>query len=103
MSEISVKARRLLDHLGVSDAMKRGAQRIAVGPLFELRREPGIFVRLMFERDAGELNIGYVKLDGPEWEVVESEIFSLRALGYYERWLKRHGDFSENRDLEILA
>lgn len=99
---LTVKSQRLLAQLGVAEALQRGAQRVAVGPVYEMRKDPGIFVRLVFEKDADALNVGYAKLDGAEWEVVESEPFSFRALGYYERRLKRIGDFADNRSLEVL-
>ncbi len=102
MTGLSVKSQRLLQQLGAADALKRGAQRVAVGPVYELRKQPGIFARLIFEKENDVLSIGYATLDGDTWEVCEIESFSLRSLGYYERRLKRIGDFSENRSPEIL-
>ncbi len=103
MTALGLKAQRLLDQLGAGSAFKRGARRVAVGPVYELRKEPGILARLVFEKEEGVLNVGYATLDGDTWEVSEIEPFSLRSLGYYERRLKRLGDFAENRDPEILA
>lgn len=89
----SVKSQRILQDLGVPRAFERGEQLVLVGPTYELRKDPGIKVRLAFLHDAdGQLCVGYAH-DSGGWQAVEFEPFSLRALGYYERRLKRIGDF----------
>jgi hypothetical protein len=96
---LSVKSQRLLKQLGVLAAFERGEELVLVGPTYELRKEPGIYVRLAFQRDdAQRLCVGYASGGGGAWQAVESEPFSMRALGYYERRLKRIGDFVERSD-----
>ena len=90
----SAKSERILQQLGVAKAFERGETLVLVGPTYELRKEPGIRVRLAFlHDDEGRLCVGYASDDGGHWQAVESEPFSRRALGYYERRLKRIGDF----------
>ncbi len=91
---LSVKSQRLLKQLGVLDALARGDQLVLVGPTYELRKEPGTLVRLAFlYDDERRLCVGYGSNASGEWGAVESEPFSQRAFGYYERRLKRIGDF----------
>lgn len=91
--ERSIKAERALQRLGVMRAFERGEQLVLVGPTYELRKDPGIKIRMVFLRDhAGQLCVGYAD-DDDGWRAVEFEPFSLRALGYYQRRLKRIGDF----------
>jgi hypothetical protein len=91
---LSAKSERLLKQLGVAKAFEQGETLVLVGPTYELRKEPGIRVRLAFlHDDEGRLCVGYASNDGGAWQPVESEPFSRRALGYYERRLKRIGDF----------
>jgi hypothetical protein len=93
---VSVKSQRILRDLGVPRAFERGEQLVLVGPTYELRKDPGIKVRLAFLHDTdGKLCVGYAD-DSDGWQAVEFEPFSLRALGYYERRLKRIGDFVAN-------
>jgi hypothetical protein len=94
MLPFSSKSARLLQQLGVPTAFERGETLVLVGPTYELRKEPGIRVRLAFlHDDENRLCVGYASNDGDEWQAVDSEPFSMRALGYYERRLKRIGDF----------
>ena len=82
-----------MKRLGVMRALDRGETLVLVGPTYELRKDPGIKVRMAFLRgDDGQLCIGYAH-DDDGWRPVEFEPFSLRALGYYQRRLKRIGDF----------
>ena len=91
---LSAKSERILRQLGVAKAFERGETLVLVGPTYELRKDPGIKVRLAFlHDDEGRLCVGYASDDGGEWQSVESELFSRRALGYWERRLKRLGDF----------
>ena len=91
---LSAKSERILKQLGVAKAFERGDTLVLAGPAYELRKDPGIKVRLAFlHDDEGRLCVGYASDDGGEWQPVESEPFSLRALGYYERRLKRIGEF----------
>ena len=91
---LSTKSERLLKRLGVPQAFARGDTLVLAGPTYELRNEPGIHVRLAFlHDDEGRLCVGYARDDGGRWQPIESEPFSLRAFGYYERRLKRIGDF----------
>lgn len=91
----SVKSDKLLRRLGVLDALAQGHRVAYVGPFYELRREPGIFVRMIFHRDDEQrLCIGYARYEDADWALVESEPFSMRAFGYYDRRLKRIGDYA---------
>ena len=96
---LSAKSERILKQLGVAKAFERGETLVLVGPTYELRKDPGITVRLAFLHDEeGRLCVGYASDDGGEWQPVESEPFSLRALGYYQRRLKRIGEFVADGD-----
>jgi len=91
---LSAKSERLLKQLGVAKAFERGETLVLIGPTYELRKSPGTRVRLAFlHDDEGRLCVGYASDDGGNWQPLESEPFSRRALGYYERRLKRIGDF----------
>jgi hypothetical protein len=93
---LSVKSRRLLDKLGVPAAFARGETLVLVGPTYELMKDPSTHVRLAFVHDGdGRLCVGYASNDGGDWQPVESEPFSMRTLGYYQRRLKRIGAFFE--------
>ena len=90
---VSAKSERLLKQLGVAKAFERGETLVLVGPTYELRKNPGVRVRLAFlHDDEGRLCVGYASDDGGDWQPVESEPFSRRAHGYYERRLKRIGE-----------
>jgi hypothetical protein len=95
----SVKGERLLAGLGVQAALDRGEPLVLTGPTYELRKEPETHVRLAFLRDdEGRIAVGYARLEGVEWKLVEHEPFTMRALGYYERRLKRLGDRTDTKD-----
>lgn len=94
----SQKSERLLATLGVTKAMQRGETEVFVGPIFELRRQARVFVRLLFHRDdERRLCVGFAQYDGKNWNIVESEPYSMRAYGYWERRLKRIGDYVGDR------
>ena len=93
---VSVKADRILQRLGVLKALARGDTLVLVGRTYELLREAGSHVRLAFLcDDEGRLCVGYAREDAGEWSCVDSEPFSLRAFGYYERRLKRIGKVAD--------
>ena len=93
---LSVKSQRFLDKLGVPAAFARGETLVLAGPTYELVKDPAIHVRLAFLRDDdGRLCVGYASDKGGGWRAVESEPFSMRALGYYERRVKRIGALVE--------
>ncbi len=95
-SNLSSKLQRVLAQLGVPAAFARGEQLVLVGATYELRSDPGIHVRLAFLHDAdGRLCVGYADDGEGEWRAVEFEPLSARALGYYQRRVKRIGDFVE--------
>ena len=95
----SVKSQRLLQKLGVPAAFARGETLVLVGPTYEMVKQPGIHVRLAFlHDDEGRLCVGYASNDSGAWEPAEAEPFSARALGYYERRLKRIGEFVKDSD-----
>ncbi len=91
--ERSIKAERVLKRLGVMSALDRGETLVLVGPTYELRKDRGsrsVWPFCVAMR--GSCGIGYAH-DDDGWRPVEFEPFSLRALGYYQRRLKRIGDF----------
>lgn len=91
----------MLAALGVQAALDAGDELVFTGPVYELRKEPGIHVRLVFLRDEEKrIAVGYARREDKDWTPVEYEPFSMRALGYYERRLKRIGDRSERKDRE---
>ncbi len=90
---LSSKSQRILQELGVFRAFDRGESLVLVGPTYELRKDPGVRARMSFLRSPeGQVCIGYADDSEGEWRVVEYEPFSRRALGYYQRRLKRIGD-----------
>jgi|JRYF01.1.fsa_nt_gb hypothetical protein len=93
--EVSAKSDKLLRRLGVTQALAQGRRLVQVGPVYELRRAPGSFVRMVFHQDEQErLCIGYARHEEGDWILVESEPFSMRSFGYYDRRLKRIGDYA---------
>lgn len=85
---LSVKSRRLLEEWGIEKALRSGAEVVPVGPPY--RTEGGEQARLVFTRDdEGRLCVGLAVARAEKWEVLEAEPFSSRALGYYQRRLKR--------------
>lgn len=94
----SVRGEKTLADLGVLRAFERGDRCLLVGPVYELRKEPGTELRLFFERTTdGGIEIGYARRsEGGDWETVESEPYTLRSFGYWERRLKRIGDYLRN-------
>jgi hypothetical protein len=87
-SNLSAKSLRWLRDAGVERALAAGQSLVAVGRTYRLR--DGQLATLAFTRDDEQrLCVGYAVNEG-EWVMVECEPFSARALGYYERWLKRH-------------
>ena len=97
-SDLSAKASQALRRLGVLAALEHAPDGALFGPVYDLRAAPGVRARLMFRRDAdGVLEVGYATTDGDgPWQAADLEPFSLRALGYYERRLKRIGVFCES-------
>jgi len=94
---LSVKLQRLLKHLGALSPLERGEQLVLVGPTYELRKDPGVHVRLAFLHDAdARLCVGYADDGEGEWRAAEFEPLSWRAYGYYQRRLKRIGEVVEN-------
>ncbi len=89
----SKKLQRQLQQWGVPAAFERGEQLVLVGATYELRKDPGANVRLAFLHDTeGRLCVGYADDRGGEWRAVEFEPLSWRALGYYQRRMRRIGD-----------
>ncbi|HVN86388.1 MAG TPA: hypothetical protein VMW17_16260 [Candidatus Binatia bacterium] len=87
-SPLSVKSQRWLRDAHIEEALAAGETLVPVGKQYRLR--DGQLATLVFHRDDEQrLCVGYA-VDEGEWVIVESEPFSARALGYYERWLKRH-------------
>ena len=93
LSTSSVKGERILDELGVRAALAEGDTLVLRGAEYELRKQPTVRVQLAFLLDdERRISVGYARSEDGDWEVVEYEPFSMRALGYYQRRLKRIGD-----------
>ena len=87
-SLLSLKSQRWLRDARIEDALAAGETLVRIGPSYRLR--DGRLAILAFARDDEQrLCVGYAVDDGG-WTMIESEPFSARALGYYERWLRRH-------------
>jgi hypothetical protein len=87
-SPLSVKSQRWLRAARIEESLAAGETLVPIGRRYRLR--DGQLATLAFARDdEHRLCVGYA-VDEGEWVMVESEPFSARALGYYERWLKRH-------------
>jgi hypothetical protein len=99
---LSVKAQRVLTQLGVLDALRRGESLVLAGCTYARRKQPEGRVRLAFQRDdEGRLCVGYASDESGSWQSVDAEPFSMRALGYYRRWLKRVGDVCDDADRSV--
>jgi hypothetical protein len=90
--KFSVKSDRTLQQLGVLPRLRAGERVVPVGKTFALRGREGEFASLVFAFDGDTLAVGYATRHGESWTVEELEPYSLRALGYWQRWLKRHGE-----------
>jgi hypothetical protein len=89
-SALSIKSLRQLRAWRIEETLAAGNQVVPVGRRYRLR--DGALGTLAFARDEeGRLCVGYA-FDEGGWTMVESEPFSARTLGYYQRWLKRHGE-----------
>ena len=99
----SVKGERMLDELGVRRALAEGDTLVLRGAVYELRKQPAVRVQLAFLLDdERRISVGYARREeDDDWEVVEHEPFSMRALGYYQRRLKRIGDRIDPEEREI--
>ena len=87
---MSVKSMRQLARWNVEETLATGAALVAVGPVYRLA--DGVRARLAFARDdERRLGVGYAVAEGERWTMAELEPYSARALGYYQRRLKRMG------------
>lgn len=98
----SVRADRFLRELGVSRALERGDRYFLVGPLYVLRADAETEIRLIFRgRSPRTVEIGYASRQaGGRWIIAECEPYTMRSLGYYQRRLKRIGDWHSNPPAE---
>lgn len=93
LSGLSRKSIRALGQDGVLDALGEGGNLAVTGPVARLGSS-GPFVRLAFCVDSEHrLTVGYAVgegMDGP-WNRVggEFEPFTLRAYGYFRRYIRR--------------
>jgi hypothetical protein len=94
--ESSVRAQRFLQELGVVSAFAKGDRFLLVGPVYTLRRDADTRIRMIFARGEkkGEIQVGYASAGTTGgWTVVEIEPYTMRSFGYYQRRLKRIGDW----------
>ena len=86
-----VKLGQRQGELVVVDQGLKADERVVVNG--QLGVTPGAKVRLAFLHDAeGRLCVGYADDREGEWQAVEFEPLSWRALGYYQRRVKRLGE-----------
>ncbi len=84
----SLKTQRWLDEAGVEQKLAAGATIVPLGRSYRLR--DGRLATLAFSHDDEQRTcVGYA-VDEGGWVMVESEPYTARSLGYYQRWLKRH-------------
>lgn len=77
--------------LRVRERLDAGEAVVVAGPAYALRDSADAVAALAFVLDGDTLCVGYAVQGSSGWQVVEHEPYSLRALGYWQRWLKRHG------------
>jgi hypothetical protein len=95
----SALGRQRLVELGDIAELDDGEPLVLRGPVYELRKEPGVQVQLAFLRDDQKrILVGYARREDGEWIAADYEVYSLRALGYWERRLKRIGERVEQKD-----
>lgn len=88
---ISAKSDRILRQLGVLPRLAAGERLVTAGPIYALRADQRTRASLVFTIKGDHLYVGYALDPGTGWQAVELEPYSLRSLGYWQRWLKRHG------------
>lgn len=88
---LSVKSDRTLHQLGVLARLTAGERVVTVGTTYALANEANTLASLAFALEADTVYVGYAVNRGTGWEIVELEPYSFRSLGYWQRWLKRHG------------
>ena len=87
---LSVKSERLLGRWKIEEELARGARLVAVGPVYRL--PDGSAARLAFARDEERgISVGYAVEGTGGWVMEDSDPYSARSLGYYQRRLKRVG------------
>lgn len=98
----SVRADRILRDLGVRRALERGDRYFLVGPLYALRTDHDTEIRLVFRGTSPrDVDVGYARRQqGAGWIISECEPYTMRSLGYYQRRLKRIGDWRSNPPAE---
>lgn len=94
----------MLEEMGVTRAFARGDRFLLVGPVYTLREQPETRIRMVFARSAERvIEIGYASADASApWRIVESEPYTMRSYGYYQRRLKRIGDWLANPSPEAF-
>lgn len=90
----SSKADRQFQLWRIAERWERGEDPVVIGAIYELRKSPGMYVALAFRKENAVWKVGIARGGPLRWEFAEAEAYSLRTLGYYERWLKRHGIFT---------
>jgi len=96
----SAKSDRLLRDLDVERLLEEGRGLALLEPEYRVLRT-GELARLAFHRDAdGTLCVGIAVEREQGWSVEESEPYTMRALGYWKRRLKRIGerDFGDDEE-----
>ncbi|GBD25773.1 hypothetical protein HRbin30_01097 [bacterium HR30] len=88
---ISAKSERILRDLGVLPRLTAGERLVTAGTVYALDEEARVLASLVFVLEGDVLCVGYAVNRGTGWQIVEQEPYSLRSLGYWQRWLKRHG------------
>ena len=99
-ADLSVKSLRVLRTWRVEETLDGGATVVPIGPAYHLA--DGRVVTLAFTRDEeGRLCVGYGGQFEGGWELLDTRLYSARALAYCQRRLKRIGrEGSTPDDLE---
>lgn len=91
---LSPKAERVLRAHKVRERWARGEDPVLAGPAYRITGSGENFMALAFRLEGEQWWVGLASSEQGKWAFVEGEPFSLRTLGYYERWLKRRGSFA---------
>lgn len=87
----SVKSDRYLRAVRVRERLAAGESVVVTGPRYALQHTTGDVAALAFVLQGDTLCVGYAVQGTGGWQVIDCEPYSMRALGYWQRWLKRHG------------
>ncbi len=91
---VGAKSEKFLRKWQVAKRWDRGEDPVVVGPIYRLAVTPPEYAAMAFRLEDNQWWVGFARGRPGMWVFEDGEPFSLRSLGYYERWLKRHGAFA---------